>query len=280
MVLEKCKRFMDLMDYGYDELYNGKYSGSYKKKVAHDLLPERSKDRLPCDKFRVDAAERTFKNALRNAETFYPTAFDDFASMKQIVSSGKVARAWTFFAARCMFDRIGELLAPGGFIDKVVANGPIKPVQKRIPKTGAEAEAHIAAKAEFEGKVAVFENAASHVHEIGVLVLKLGESCDALCKRSPEARDPQIARMDPKELVRIVKGMESTCAYLWNYFKPSPSGTKTRFSEYMQDVLLPEFAKLRDNETVRSIAEEIRSRKMDYNGPKFERMLRLNALLA
>jgi hypothetical protein len=179
-----------------------------------------------------------------------------------------------------MFDRIGEIMAPGGFIDKVVSNGPLQPAPKRVPKTGAEADAHKKAKDEFEGKVRVFESAASHAHEIGVLVLKLREACDALCKRSPEARDPQVARTDPKELVRIVKGMEDVSIYLLHFFKPSPSGTKTRFSEYMQDVLLPEFSKLRDNETVRSIAEEIRSRKIDYNGPKFERMLLLNALLA
>ena len=281
MTLEACKKFMDWMEYGYDDLYHGKYSKAYGKKKSHVLEPGCSKDRIPCEKFRVVAAEKTFEDALARAANFYPTAFEDFGAMKEIISCGKITRAWMFFAARCMFDRIGELMGPGGLVEQCVAIGPFSQFEKKIPKTSRDAVEHKAAKSEFEHKVRIFESTASHIYEVSVLVPKIVRACADFCKFSPEARNPQISRLDPIEAYELAQGMKDVCLFLERYFPPSSSVTKVRFSEYVQASLLPMWTEARNNRLVRDIVREIRARKMvGASDPKFEKMLRLNAFLA
>lgn len=281
MTLEACKKFMDWMEYGFDDLYHGKYSRAYKKKKALDLEPGCSKDRIPCEKFRVAAAEKAFEDALARAANFYPSAFVNFGAMKEIVSCGKITRAWMFFAARCLFDRLGELMGPDGLVERCIAIGQFKQLEKKIPKTGRDAAEHKAAKIEFEHKVRIFESTASHIYEVSVLVPKILRACADFCKFSPEARTPQISRLDPTEACEIARGMEEVCLFVMRYFPPSSSVTPVRFSEYAQASLLPMWTEARNNRLVKDIVREIRARKMTGPGdPKFAKMLRLNAFLA
>jgi hypothetical protein len=276
MALEKCKRFMDLMDYGYDPLTHGGYSKKYKKKHGRDLRPGCLRDRLPSSK--VSTAENNYKNALLHVETFENAAFENFASTKQIIASGKTVRAYAFFLARLMFDRIGELMAPGGYVEKAISNGEIQTVPPCVPKTGVEAEAHKKAKDEFKRKVAVFEGAVSHVHEIHVLAMKLREACSVAVVLSPEAKEPQIARIPPDHFVELVSGMGDASSYLSGYFRPSNSVWKNRFLGASQRLYRPQWTSILENGTIRSIVREIHSRNMTDS--KFEKVLRLNALLA
>jgi hypothetical protein len=271
---------MDFMDYGYDHLYHGRYSKAYAKKVADELGPDCSKDRIPCETRRVDEVERATKRAIERARAFYPTAFESFSSMKEIIACGKTLRAGMFFFARCLFDRIGEITSEDGFLEKVSKNGLIKKPAYEPPKDKKQADEYKKEKKIYEGKVYVFEKTASHVYEIAVLVHKLRQACADFLMRSPEARNPQITRASPEEACAIVEGMKNACDYIGRNFELITSGKAIEFSEYMQETLLPKYRSTRSSEFVRGLSAEITKRKMkDSKDPRFAKTLRLNSLI-
>jgi hypothetical protein len=66
--------------------------------------------------------------------------------------------------------------------------------------------------------------------------------------------------------------------YLSGYFGQSHSVWKNRFLGASQRLYRPQWTSILENGTIRSIVREIRSRNMTDS--KFEKVLRLNALLA
>jgi hypothetical protein len=268
-MLAAARAFMDYMDYGFDDLYHGRYSATYGRKVPDALTQGRTaaKDRIPCDTKRVEEGEANFRGALRRAEMFYPTAFESFAAMKDVIACGKTIRAWTFFVARCLFDRLGELMGPEGFLEKYLRIAPISTALGR------------SAKAVRDGAW-LFEKTGSHLHEAAVLIPKLREACLAFMTFSPEARRPQLSRRDPDEVRAIMGGMADVCLFLERHVHQSPTRRRVQFSEYAQDTLLPQWKAARDSAVLSDIVREIRSRRV--TGPQDPRVAsarRLNALL-